>query len=214
MDRRELLKMIAVVTGGAVIGGDFLLAGCKNPESGATPMVFSEENIAFLDEVAETILPQTSTAGAKAAGVGRFMTVMVNDCYTKEDQEIFHKGIQQLDEACDKMHGHGFMKATPEQRKELLISIDKEVAEYRKKQADQKRLAEEKNKQGQEKPTDDVKTQPLPNHYFQQVKQLAIFGYFTSQKGRTEAMRFVPVPGKWEAVIDYKKGDKSFAGLT
>jgi len=90
MDRRELLKMIAVVTGGAVIGGDFLLTGCKNPESGEVSMVFSEENIAFLDEVAETILPQTSTAGAKAAGVGRFMTVMVNDCYTKADQEVFH----------------------------------------------------------------------------------------------------------------------------
>jgi hypothetical protein len=214
MDRRELLKMIAVVTGGVVIGGDFLLTGCKNPDSGEVSMVFSEENIAFLDEVAETILPQTSTAGAKAAGVGRFMTVMVNDCYTKEDQEIFHKGIGQLDEACEKMHGHGFMKATPEERKQLLISVDKEVAEYKKKQADEKRLAQEKNKQGQEKPTDDIKAQPMPNHYFQQLKQLAIFGYFTSQKGRTEALRFVPVPGKWESVIDYKKGDKSFAGLT
>jgi hypothetical protein len=214
MDRRELLKMIAVVTGGVVIGGDFLLTGCKNPDSGEVSMVFSEENIAFLDEVAETILPQTSTAGAKAAGVGRFMTVMVNDCYTKEDQDIFHKGIVQLDEACEKMHGHGFMKATPEERKALLISVDKEVAEYKKKQADEKRLAQEKNKQGQEKPTDDIKAQPMPNHYFQQLKQLAIFGYFTSQKGRTEALRFVPVPGKWESVIDYKKGDKSFAGLT
>ena len=214
MDRRELLKMIAVVTGGAVIGGDFLLTGCKNPESGEVSMVFSEENIAFLDEVAETILPQTSTAGAKAAGVGRFMTVMVNDCYTKEDQEIFHKGLQQLDEACEKMHGHGFMKATPEQRKELLIAVDKEVSEYRKKQDAKKKELEEisrplaKYTSGTENPN------WLPNHYFQQMKQLTIFGYFTSQKGRTEALRFVPVPGKWEAVIDYKKGDKSFAGLT
>ena len=29
MDRRELLKMIAVVTGGAVIGGELFLTGCK-----------------------------------------------------------------------------------------------------------------------------------------------------------------------------------------
>jgi hypothetical protein len=235
MDRRELLKLIAVATGGVMIGGEFLLTGCKNPESGPS-MVFSAEDLAFLDEVAETILPQTSTAGAKAAGVGAFMTVMVNDAYTKEDQDIFHKGLVTLNEACEKMHGHGFMKATPEQRKELLISVDKEVSEYRKKQAEQKRLQEEINKQGQEKATSDVKEQTkespnptnkeakeekkketvdlLPNHYFQQIKQLAIFGYFTSQKGRTEALRFVPVPGRWEAVIDYKKGDKAFAGLT
>lgn len=214
MDRRELLKMIAVVTGGAVIGGDFLLTGCKNPASGEVSMVFSEENIAFLDEVAETILPQTSTAGAKAAGVGRFMTVMVNDCYTKGDQEIFHKGIATLDEACNKMHGHGFMKATPEQRKELLISVDKEVSEYKKKQDAKKKELEEISKPLAKYTSGTENPNWLPNHYFQQMKQLAIFGYFTSQKGRTEALRFVPVPGKWEAVIDYKKGDKSFAGLT
>ena len=214
MDRRELLKMIAIVTGGAVIGGDFLLTGCKNPESGEVSMVFSEENIAFLDEVAATILPQTSTAGAKAAGVGRFMTVMVNDCYTKGDQEVFHKGIATLDEACNKMHGHGFMKATPEQRKELLISVDKEVSEYKKKQDAKKKELEEISKPLAKYTSGTENPNWLPNHYFQQMKQLPIFGYFTSQKGRNEALRYVPVPGKWEAVIDYKKGDKSFAGLT
>ena len=107
MNRRELLKLIVAATGGAVIGGEFLLSGCNNPESSKTPLEFTEDNIAFLDEVAETILPQTTTAGAKAAGVGRFMTVMVNDCYTKDDQEIFHKGLVTLDDACKKMHDHG-----------------------------------------------------------------------------------------------------------
>lgn len=213
MNRRELLKMIAAATGAAVIGGEFLLSGCKS-ETTATTLEFTDDNIAFLDEVAETILPQTSTAGAKAAGVGRFMTVMVNDCYTKDDQEIFHKGLTVLNDACDKMHGHGFMKATPEQRKELLISVDKETKEYVKKKANADNAQKEKQKQGQEKNTTDFKTQAIPNHYFQQLKQLAIFGYFTSEKGRKEGLRYTPVPGKFVGVIDYKKGDKQFAGLT
>ena len=55
MDRRELLKLIAIATGGAVIGSEFLLAGCKNPEAG-TGLTFTAENLSFLDEVAETIL--------------------------------------------------------------------------------------------------------------------------------------------------------------
>lgn len=213
MNRRELIKLIAVATGGAVIGGEFLLSGCKNTDSN-TPMVFTEDNIAFLDEVAETILPQTNTAGAKAAGVGRFMTVMVNDCYIKEDQEVFHKGLATLDDECKKMHKHGFMKATPEQRKELLIAVDKETKEYVKKKAAFDNEQKEKQKQGQEKTTNDFKKQTMPNHYFQQIKQLAIFGYFTSEKGRKEGLRYTPVPGKYEAVIEYKKGDKQFAGLT
>jgi hypothetical protein len=213
MNRRELLKMIAAATGSAMIGGEFLLLGCKS-NSDSAPVAFTEENIAFLDEVAETILPQTNTPGAKAAGVGRFMTVMVNDCYTKDDQEIFHKGLNTLDDECKKMHNVEFMKATPEQRKQLLVAVDKETNVYIKKKADQETQQKEKEKQGQEKNTNDFKRQVMPNHYFQQLKQLAIFGYFTSEKGRTEALRYTPVPGKYEAVIDYKKGEKAFAGLT
>lgn len=213
MNRRELLKMITAATGGVMIGGEFLLSGCK-ANSDAAPVAFTAENIAFLDEVAETILPQTTTAGAKAAGVGRFMTIMVNDCYTKEDQEIFHKGLNMLDDASNKMHNVGFMKATPEQRKQLLIAVDKETKDYVKKQADAANEQKEKQKQGQEKNTTDFKKQTMPNHYFQQLKQLAIFGYFTSEKGRTEGLRYTPVPGKYEGVIDYKKGEKAFAGLT
>jgi len=213
MNRRELLKMIAAATGSVMIGGEFLLSGCKG-NSDSAPVAFTAENIAFLDEVAETILPQTNTAGAKAAGVGRFMTVMVNDCYPKDDQEIFHKGLNTLDDQCKKMHNVEFMKATPEQRKQLLIAVDKETKEYVKKKAENDNLQRQKEKQGQERNTDDFKAQTMPNHYFQQLKQLAIFGYFTSEKGRTEGLRYTPVPGKFQGVIDYKKGEKAFAGLT
>ena len=213
MNRRELLKMIAAATGAAMIGGEFLLTGCKSTDN-STPVAFTEENIAFLDEVAETIIPQTNTAGAKAAGVGRFMTIMVNDAYSKDDQEIFHKGMNILDDECKKMHNVEFMKATPEQRKQLLIKIDDETKDYVKRQTDQLNVQKQKQKQGQERNTNDFKTLTMPNHYFQQLKQLAIFGYFTSEKGRTEALRYNPVPGKFEGVIDYKKGEKSFAGLT
>lgn len=213
MNRRELLKMVAAATGAAMIGGEFLLTGCKaNPD--AAPVAFTEENIAYLDEIAETIIPQTNTAGAKAAGVGRFMTVMVNDCYTKDDQEIFHKGLNTLEEACEKMHNVGFMKATPQQRKQLLVAVDNETKDYIKKKANAENVQDQKEKQGQERNTNDFKKQTLPNHYFQQLKQLAIFGYFTSEKGRTEGLRYTPVPGAYKGVIDYKKGEKAFVGLT
>jgi hypothetical protein len=60
MERRELLKMIALATGSAVIGGEFLLSGCKNEHAG-TSLTFTAEDIAFLNEVGETILPKTNT---------------------------------------------------------------------------------------------------------------------------------------------------------
>jgi hypothetical protein len=187
MDRRELLKMVALATGGAVIGGQFFLAGCKTKEAEVAGMAFSDNDIAFLDEVAETIIPKTATAGAKEAEVGKFMTVMVNDCYEEADQKIFHEGIKKLDEACNKMHGHSFMKAEPSHRKELLMSLDKEAKEYLK------------NKKKEE-----------PNHYFTMMKQLTLVGYFSSKPGLEQNFNYKQVPGKYDGAVPYKKGDKLF----
>ena len=192
MNRRELLKMVAAATGGVVIGGEFFLAGCKNPDAGVgESATFGESDIAFLDEVAETIFPKTSTPGAKDAKVGQYMSVMVTDCYEAKDQEAFRDGMKKINEACDKMHKHGFMKASPEQRKELLVSLDKERAEYQK-----------------------TKKKEDPNHYFQAFKQLTIMGYFTSKEGREGATNYQPVPGKYQGDIPYKKGDKVQTGLS
>ena len=192
MNRRELLKMVAAATGGVVIGGEFFLAGCKNPDASiGTSNTFTESDIAFLDEVAETIFPKTSTPGAKDAKVGQYMTVFVNDCYDQQQQDAFHAGMKSLNDACKKMHGHDFMKAEPAHRKELLVALDKERDEYQK-----------------------TKKKEDPNHYFQAFKQLTIMGYFTSKEGREGATNYQPVPGKYQGDIPYKKGDKVQTGLS
>ena len=187
MDRRELLKMVALATGGVVIGGEVFLTGCKSKDAAVAGMAFSEKDIAFLDEVAETIIPKTTTAGAKEAEVGKFMTVMVNDCYEEADQKTFHEGMKKLDEACNKMHGHGFMKADAAQRKELLTSLDKEAKEYMK------------NKKKED-----------PGHYFMMMKQLTLLGFFTSRQAMEQCFNYQAVPGKYDGAVPYKKGDKIF----
>ena len=187
MDRRELLKMITVLTGGAFIGGELLLSGCKNePAIGGAS--FTAADIAFLDEVAETILPATKSPGAKAAKVGEFMTVMVNDCYEEKDQKIYHEGISKLNDACKKANSKSFVDCTPEQRTAFLTTLDKEAKDYMKSK----------------KPED-------PAHYFTMMKQLTLFGYFTSKEGANQALRYVAVPGRYEGCVDYKKGDKAWA---
>jgi Gluconate 2-dehydrogenase subunit 3 len=213
MDRRELLKMIALATGTAFIGGEFFLSGCKNPDAG-TSMEFSTDDIAFLDEVGETILPKTNTPGAKDAKIGTFMTVMVNDCYTAAEQKTFHEGMKKLNDACKAMHGESFMKATPEQRKNLLIKLDSEAKEYGSKKNDFDSEQIKKEKEEHDRGNASFKREEMTSHYFSMVKQLTISGFFTSKEGRTGALRYTPVPGKFVADLDYKKGDKMFAGLS
>jgi hypothetical protein len=187
MDRRELLKMIGLATGAVVIGGEFFLTGCKSSPAvgGAT---FSPADIAFLDEVGDTILPPTKSPGAKAAQIGQFMTVMVNDCYTKEQQKVFHEGIGKLDEACKASINKSFLDASPEERTEFLKKLDAEAKDY------------QNNKKDGEQ-----------DHYFTMIKQLTLLGYFTSKPGATEALRYVAVPGKYDGNYSYKKGDRAWA---
>lgn len=186
MDRREAVKYISLLLGGTIVGGSAILSGCKS-KTGVT-LDFTTDQIAWLNEVAETILPATGSPGAKAAKVGEFMKVMVNDCYEKKDQDTFMAGFNKLDDSSEKMYDLEFMKLTPEQRHDLLVSLDKEQKEY---------MASKKAEE--------------PVHYFRMMKELTMLGYFTSEIGSTKALRYVERPGSFDGCIDYKKGDKAFA---
>ncbi|NUO02711.1 MAG: gluconate 2-dehydrogenase subunit 3 family protein [Saprospiraceae bacterium] len=187
MNRRDALSATAVFLGGVIIGGQAFLSGCKAEK---TEMHwFTEADLAFLDEVGETILPATSKSpGAKAARIGSFMKTIVTDCYDSEEQRLFMEGIESLKKLSQQQYNRGFLQLNAKERNDLLTALDREATLYGKN-----KLA-----------TD-------PEHYFSMIKQLTIWGYFTSEPGATEALRFVPVPGRYEGCIDYKKGDPAWS---
>jgi hypothetical protein len=212
MNRRDLLKKIAILTGGVVVGGEVFLTGCKSGPS--TEVGFTQANIALLDEIGETILPATSSPGAKAAKIGEFMKVIVNDCYEEKDQRIFHEGIGKLNDACSKAKGKSFMDCTPQERHDFLVTLDKEAKDYQKKKSEfDKQQQEIQQKEQTDKGEKDPVKEEMPTHYFTMMKQLTLWGYFTSKEGMMQALRYVPVPGKYQGCIDYKKGDKIQVGL-
>ena len=190
MNRREAISRVSLLLGGTILGAEAFLAGCSQPEKNiaGAGINFSNDDVAFLDEVAETILPATDTPGAKEAKVGEFMTRIVRDCYTEKDQKIFIDGMQKLNDESKKKYGHGFVAIKPEERHDLLVEMDKEQKTYTT-----------------QKKEDD------PAHYFRMMKELTLWGYFTSEPGATKALRYVPVPGRYEGCIDYKKGEKAWA---
>ena len=87
---------------------------------------FTAADVALLDEIAETILPETSTPGAKAAKTGAFMALMVTDVYTDRARDVFRAGMRQVDEACIAATGVPFMSATPAQRLTVVQALDRE----------------------------------------------------------------------------------------
>ena len=205
--REAVLRVTALLGGIALTGGTALITGCRQKKLGEP---FTPDEIAYLDEIADTILPTTSTPGAKAAKTGAFMALMVKDTYEPKDDQIFREGMRKLDDASKDKNGAGFMKATPQQRLALLQDLDREqfnMSEQRK--ADAKRKSDEflsERQQSQPAPaatTATKITEQPPKGYFRMMKELALLGYFTSEIGMTQAQRYVESPGRYDPCIPY-----------
>jgi hypothetical protein len=188
MNRREAIKQVTAMLGGvALIGGSDLFTAVERAHArAAAPRAhlgrFTAQDIAFLDEVADTILPETQTPGAKAAHVGAFMALMVTDTYEDREQGIFRDGMRKLTDA-------SFMTATPAQRLALLERLDREQKTYM-----------------------DTRTRGAPAHYFRLMKELTLLGYFTSEIGCTQALQYEETPGRFEPCVPYTPGERAWAG--
>ena len=93
MQRREAIKKTAAMMGMTILGADIFLTGCSDPvmQQG----LFSKDDIALMDEIGETILPDSDRSpGAKAAHIGEFMESYINDCYGENEQKIFHDAVR------------------------------------------------------------------------------------------------------------------------
>lgn len=192
--RREAILRVSAMFGGvALIGQSAMLAGCAAQPAGEADKatgaaLFRQSDIELFDEIAETILPETSTPGAKAARVGPFVAMMVDEVYYENDQQIFVEGIADLQTRCLQSYGAHFRIVTAAQRLELLEKLDAEQHAYMQSRDDD-----------------------TPVHYFRMVKELTLLGYFTSEIGYTQAMRYVETPGQYDPCVPYTAGEKSWA---
>lgn len=182
MNRRDALAAVGALLGTTFISEElFAVSKFGGQTALKTNDLFSAKDIQLLDEVADTIIPETKTPGAKAAKVGEFMALMITDCYKPNVRDNFIKGLTQINEESNTMFGKAFLSCSPEERKVLLIKLDKD----------------QKENQRAKKPT----------HYFRLMKELTLLGYFTSEIGGTQQLTYEEVPGKYEGCISYKKGD-------
>ncbi len=181
MERRKAIKWVASIFGGTLIGAEAFLAGCAT-DSEIT--FFSSDELNLLDEIGETILPETSKSpGAKAAKIADFMQKIVRDYYSSEEQEIFKSGLIKLEEKSEQDFGSSFLKLSTDQRMENLEFFETESK---------------------------LKNEDASIHFFTMMKQLTIWGFFTSEVGATKALRYDPIPGSYEGCLDLKPGQAAW----
>ena len=178
-----------MLLGGALVTssfGVFAEMPARGKESPAEPRSLETQE-ALIAEIADTIIPDTKgVPGAKAAGLGPFIVMMMQDCYTADVQKHFEEGLARVNEVSQNRFKRSFTALTLQEREEVFKTFKVEAENQRKAGI-------------------------APSHFFQLMAELTYLGYYTSEVGATQALRYVHIPGKYEACVPLQPGQKAWA---
>ncbi|WP_183559116.1 gluconate 2-dehydrogenase subunit 3 family protein [Mucilaginibacter sp. SP1R1] len=179
MHRRTVIKNLALIIGGAA-----LLPSCLQEKGkasiGLKNVDVSADQEKLIGDIAETIIPKTNTPGAKDLQLHLFVLKMVDDCYTKKDQQDFMTGMGQFNDLINKRYGRVFGDCDTKQREQTLLSIeqnkDPKITTY----------------------STELKI------FYGIVKNQTINGYTTSKYFMTKQVVYELVPGRYNAFYPVK----------
>ncbi|RDC55078.1 gluconate 2-dehydrogenase subunit 3 family protein [Pedobacter chinensis] len=193
MHRREALKNVAFLLGGAISASTMgvLFESFTLPENEKNFVSFSIQDEKIFAEFANIIVPTTkSSPGAKAAGLGKFIPMMMQDCYPAKMQTSFAKGFKELQDKSTTDLGKNYMNLTVGERTKLMVDL-------RLMSIAQKETKSEEN-------------QDLV-YFFITARDLTLLGYYASEIGCTQAREYVAIPGRYDGGTTLKPGQKSWA---
>jgi hypothetical protein len=133
------------------------------PDPDWRPLFLDEHESETVETLTDLIIPNTSTPGAKAALVNRFIDLMLND-QDAEKKKDFLQGLSWLDGRAMSLHQKPFVRLIAEEQTALLTP-----------------LADADNKKPEDQPG---------VRFFQEIKDLTIFGYYTSKIGMEQELEY------------------------
>ncbi|WP_263384888.1 gluconate 2-dehydrogenase subunit 3 family protein [Granulicella arctica] len=172
MDRREVLRLLASAAIIPALTPDaFSLFHNMHAELADTPglKALNRHQDATVTMIAELIIPQTDTPGAKATKVNEFIDLILFDWYDDASTARFLAGLADVDSRSQKLFGKQFVDASTVQQTRIMQSLDDEASVARKQQA----AAEAAGQQ--------LAVAPL--NFFGMMKKLTLLGYYTSEVG-------------------------------
>jgi gluconate 2-dehydrogenase gamma chain len=225
--RREALKRAAWILGGTVSAPTILgvLAGCRAERTTTwTPRTLTPDQRGTVEAIADIIIPETDTPGARAAGVDQFVDAMLSDYYPAKERDRFLTGLARVDARSQRQHSLPFSRLSREQQTAIVLDLDKAAFTEPPAKAGKPVAAETKP---EVRKTDipvgpgvgaDAKEAATPapdpedigrESFFRRMKELTVVGYYTSEVGQTQELRLNP----WVHYRDipYKPGMPAWA---
>jgi glucoside 3-dehydrogenase (cytochrome c) hitch-hiker subunit len=133
------------------------------PDPDWKPLFFDDHQNATVEALSELIIPATTTPGAKAALVNRFIDLLLSD-EDADKQKQFYAGLAWLDARSIERHNKTFVSLSPAEQTALLTP-----------------LADPNNTKAEDKPGVE---------FFEHMKDLTLYGYYTSKIGLEQELEY------------------------
>lgn len=189
--RREAIRRVGLLLGGVVSAPTVaaVLSGCQRiagPDWTPETLTFEQDEI--VAALAEIILPETDTPGARAANVNRFVDALLTGSFPPEDRDRFLEGLDDLDARCREDYAAPFLECTDGERLALVGELDDETF-------------------GPDAPERD----PEAPSFYRMAKELVVVGYYTSEVGAARELRTELVPGRYDGDVPYDEIGRAWA---
>ncbi|HPF47017.1 MAG: gluconate 2-dehydrogenase subunit 3 family protein [Alphaproteobacteria bacterium] len=190
LSRRDILERMAVVSGGAISLS--IISACDNgisvPENtdNLNLKVLTKEQFDLVGDIADMIIPETDTPGAKAVNVHFLIDELAANWMLADEKDRFLNDLTVLDERIKRLYGNNFSNLDENGKKAVLDQLGSEML-----------IAE-----------DHIDSN---KHIYQQLRELTIFGYYTSEVGATEELAFDPLPGDYHGCIPFSDVGKTWS---
>ncbi|KQR67647.1 gluconate 2-dehydrogenase subunit 3 family protein [Pedobacter sp. Leaf176] len=146
----------------------------------------------LIAELAETIIPETDTPGAKSSGVQNYIINVLHNCTAKVEQNKFLNGLESVQGYAYDLFNKSFERCTLLQRTEILKHFE-ESDTYRYQILNK------------------INNKLVGRPFFTLLKQLTVEGYCSSELGASQGLSYDYIPGNFIACTPLKPNQKSWA---
>lgn len=128
MPRREALQKLAILLGGTLSFP--AQAALRGEVINSLPIDIPADLQVLVANLAEVIIPSTNTPGAKEAGVGPFITHVIQNCTTRSEQDKFLDGLRKTDALSQTAFGKPFSDLTRPQQVEIVSQLTQREKDF------------------------------------------------------------------------------------
>jgi len=190
ISRREALKRSGLLAGGiffapAVVG---FLQGCQATTGDYNYVIFNPEETEAIRAIVDAILPETDTPSASQVGVPAFIDQVLNRNSSQETRDDFKAQFEAFLKAAEVELGIPFAEADRQSQFDYILKLHAIAVG----------------------PKEDSQDQTLPG-FIMWMKQLTVIGYFTSEPGATQVLRYAAMPGPYRGCVPFEEVGRTWA---